>query len=173
MGDVTAEMNHDKNIAELQNKVRDDKRQAANYLAQDARTREANASSAALRREQIQALKDAKPSPESRAMKDALAAINSNDTIAAIAQLIKSGSLVPGTPEFNKYIRATEAIAAPIYERFNLTPPNAAQLMEDAAEPEKKGFWASLFGSSSKPAAVISPPPNVQKVLDKYKPNTN
>ena len=169
MGDVTAEMNHDKNIAELKNKLRDDQRQAANYLAVDARTREANASNAALNRERIQALRDAKPSPESKLLTDVMARVNADDRIAAISAGIKSGSLVPGTPDFNKAVRATEALIAPYYEQAGLKPPKAAQLAEDAAEPEKKGFWASVFGSSSKPAAVTSPPPDVQKVLDKYK----
>jgi len=169
MGDVTAEMNHDRNIADLQNKIRDDKRQAANYLAQDARTRDANASAAALRREQIQAIREGKPSPEQKLLTDVMARVNGDDRIAAISNSIKAGNLIPGTPDFNKAIRATEALAAPYYVQAGLKPPSAAQLAEDAAEPEKKGFWASLFGSSSKPAAVTSPPPNVQKVLDKYK----
>jgi hypothetical protein len=157
MGDVTAEMNHDKNIAELQNKLRDDKRQAANYLAVDARTRDANASAAALRREQIQAIREGKPSPEQKLLTDVMARVNGDDRIAAISAGIKSGSLVPGTPDFNKAVRATEALIAPYYEQAGLKPPKAAQLAEDAADPEKKGFWASLFGSSSKPA----PQPNV------------
>jgi hypothetical protein len=153
MGDVTAEMNHDKNIAELKNKLRDDQRQAANYLAQDARTREANASAAALRREQIQAIREGKPSPESKLLTDVMARVNGDDRIAAISNSIKAGNLIPGTPDFNKAIRATEALAAPYYVQAGLKPPSAAQLAEDAAEPEKKGFWASLFGSSSKPAS--------------------
>lgn len=156
MGDVDAEMKHDKNIAEMKNQIRDDKLKAANYLAVDERTREANASSAALRAEQIKAIREGKPSPESKLLTDVMARVNSDKTIAALADSIKNGSVTPGTPEFNKVVQNIAAISAPYYKAAGLQPPPPAELAQEATAPEKPGFWARLFGSSA-PAAAPAP----------------
>lgn len=151
-GDVDAEMKHDAKIAELKDKVRDDKIKAANYLAQDARTREANASSAELRREQIAALRENKPSAEDKLLTTVMSRVNSDPAIKGLADAIKQGSVQPGTAEYNKLIQNISVLSAPYYKAAGLQPPPAAELMEEAAAPSKKGFWASLFGGNETPA---------------------
>ena len=158
-GNVNKEMEHDKNIADLQNKARDDQRAAGVALLNDKRMRDQNASMERYHNRMASVAEAGKPSAEDKLLGTVMARVNGDPRIAAIAGAIKSGAVTPGTPEFNNLIRQTEALAAPYYSAAGLTPPPAAQLAEEAAAPKKKGFWASLLGDSEKPAPTTQAPP--------------
>lgn len=153
MGDVDAEMKHDDKIRELKDKMMDNKRQAAGLLAQDARSREANANTAAYHDRMAKVAEAGKPSDKDKLLTSVMARVNGDPAIRGLADSIKSGSVTPGSAEYNTLINHISALSAPYYKAAGLQPPPPAELLQEAVAPEKKGFWASLFGSDSKPAA--------------------
>ena len=107
---------------------------------------------------QIQGNKDAKsiamanaPSGEERAILKVQAMINQDDQIP---QLIKQRDMeTPGTPRYNAYNDAINSIKQSYFQQVGIKRPFVAPAnVQFPAEPEKKGFFSSLFGSS-KPEA--------------------
>jgi hypothetical protein len=107
---------------------------------------------------QIQGNKDAKsiamanaPSGEERAILKVQAMINQDDQIP---QLIKQRDMeTPGTERYNAYNDAINSIKKSYFDQVGIKRPFVAPAnVQFPAEPEKKGFFSSLFGSS-KPQA--------------------
>ena len=107
---------------------------------------------------QIQGNKDAKsiamanaPSGEERAILKVQAMINQDDQIP---QLIKQRDMeTPGTPRYNAYNDAINSIKQSYFQQVGIKRPFVAPAnVQFPAEPEKQGFFSSLFGSS-KPQA--------------------
>jgi len=163
-GNVDKEAQHDAKIAELKNKFNDDKRAAGVALLNDQRMREQNASMERYHNRMASVAEAGKPSAEDKLLGTIMSRINSDPRIAAIAGAIKSGTVTPGTPEFNSLIRQTEALAAPYYSAAGLTPPPAAQLAEEAVAPKKNSFWDRLFGGSPAPTTQAPPGYDPSKV---------
>jgi len=163
-GNVDKEAQHDAKIAELKNKFNDDKRAAGVALLNDQRMREQNASLERYHNRMAGVAEAGKPSAEDKLLGTVMARVNGDPRIAAIAGAIKSGTVTPGTPEFNSLIRQTEALAAPYYSAAGLTPPPAAQLAEEAVAPKKNSFWDRLFGGSPAPTTQAPPGYDPSKV---------
>jgi hypothetical protein len=103
---------------------------------------------------QIQGNKDAKsiamanaPSGEERAILKVQAMINQDDQIP---QLIKQRDMeTPGTERYNAYNDAINSIKKSYFDQVGIKRPFVAPAnVQFPAEPEKQGFFSSLFGSS-------------------------
>ena len=108
-------------------------------------------------RDYHKAMIDAKPSAEDKLLTTVMARVNADPAIRGLADAIKTGTVAPGSEEYNTLIANISKLSAPYYKAAGLDAPPAAELAQEAIVPSKKGFWASLFGGESKAA----PAPNV------------
>jgi hypothetical protein len=117
-----------------------------------------------------------KPTAEDKKITKAEQATNADPQYREDAKRIgPNGGLEPGSPEFNAVLQRLYRIRDFHYKALKVEPPPMPPLPDVIELAKKPGWWARnapefLGGAPS--TAVTSgspPPPDVQKVLDKYK----
>ena len=120
---------------------------------------------------------ETKPSADDRKLLKVQAVVNANPVLKAIADAIKQNIITQGTQEYYDALKRINEIAKPYYVEAGLPPP--AEVQGDVIPaPVKEPSFFDRFKSS--PKAVTSTPvgsnvpasatpPEVQKILDKYK----
>lgn len=122
--------------------------------------------------------KEQKPTAEEKKILKVEAIAAAHPVVKAIADGIKQGTIQIGTQEYYEAVKEMNEFVKPLYIKAGLTPPEDIVRNFTAAPAKKLGFFDRLFGSS--PNTVTSapvgsnvsaapPPPEVQKILDKYK----
>jgi hypothetical protein len=121
---------------------------------------------------------DQKPTAEDKKLLKVQSIVNAHPAVKAISDAIKQGTIEQGTPEYYAALRRINEIAKPLYESAGLEPPEEVQGEVTASPTKKPSLWDRIFGESPKAvtsapvgsnAPAAPPPPEVQKILDKYK----
>ena len=120
---------------------------------------------------------ESKPSAEDRKLLKVQANVNNHPVVKGLADAIKQGLITQGTQEYYDALKRINEVAKPYYVEAGLPPP--AEVQGDVIPaPVKEPSFFDRFRSS--PKAVTSTPvgsnvpagatpPEVQKILDKYK----
>ena len=121
---------------------------------------------------------ESKPSAEDRKLLKVQSIVNSHPAVKAIADAIKQGTIEQGTPEYYAALKRINEIAKPLYAQAGLDLPEEVQGEVVDSPAKKPSLFDRLFGTSPKAVTSTpvgsnipagSPPPEVQKILDKYK----
>jgi hypothetical protein len=120
---------------------------------------------------------ESKPSAEDKKLLKVQSVVNANPVVKAIADAIKQGMITQGTQEYYDALKRINEVAKPYYVEAGLPPP--AEVQGDVIPaPVKEPSFFDRFKSSPKavtstPVGSNAPagatPPEVQKILDKYK----
>ena len=121
---------------------------------------------------------ESKPSAEDKKLLKVQTTVNNHPVVKGLAERIKQGMIEPGTPEYYDALKKINEIAKPYYKEAGLPPPEEVQGDVVAGPTKKPSLWDRIFGESPKAvtsapvgsnAPAAPPPPEVQKILDKYK----
>jgi len=121
---------------------------------------------------------ESKPSAEDKKLLKVQSIVNSHPAVKAIADAIKQGTIEQGTPEYYAALKRINEIAKPLYAQAGLDLPEEVQGEVVDSPAKKPSLFDRLFGTSPKAVTSTpvgsnipagSPPPEVQKILDKYK----
>jgi len=120
---------------------------------------------------------ETKPSADDKKLLKVQTNVNNHPVVRGLSDAIKQGIITPGTQEYYDALKRINEVAKPYYVEAGLPPP--AEVQGDVIPaPVKEPSFFDRFRSS--PKAVTSTPvgsnvpagatpPEVQKILDKYK----
>ena len=118
---------------------------------------------------------ETKPTKESKVIDKAEQATGDDPQYKEEAKRIgPNGGLEPGSAEFNAVLQRLYKIREFHYKALKLEPPPMPPLPDVIEMAKKPGWWARnapeiLGGAPSTAVTSAAPPPDVQKILDKYK----
>lgn len=97
-----------------------------------------------------------RPSAEDKKWAAVQARINGLPEIKALAKFLEPNSgIEPGSPEYYDALDRLRDAQAPYYKTAGLPPPPSVKRVPPIEKPTKKGFFESVFGSSTPPSKAV------------------
>jgi hypothetical protein len=104
-------------------------------------------------------LEQSKPDPDDKLNATVMARVNADPLIKQLADQLKpgTGTVQPGTQEYNDTIARIHKLAVPYYKQAGIDAPEMPELDTIQEELPKQGFWDRLIHGPQTPVAQPSP----------------